>query len=49
MLTKFEYPEVIVELANSHDGNPEKILELINVIRNLNYPNKSIKFQIFLR
>jgi N,N'-diacetyllegionaminate synthase len=47
MLTKFEYPEVIVELANSHDGNPEKILELINVIRNLNYPNKSIKFQIF--
>tara|TARA_B100000965_G_scaffold385687_1_gene387170 strand:- start:134 stop:1921 length:1788 start_codon:yes stop_codon:yes gene_type:complete len=47
MQKKSSLPEIIVELANSHDGNKEKILECVEVVGNLDYLNKSIKFQIF--
>ena len=47
MPTQSRYPEIIVEIANSHDGKPDRILELIDVVSDLDYPNKSIKFQIF--
>ena len=47
MQKKSSLPEIIVELANSHDGNKEKILECVEVAGNLDYLNKSIKFQIF--
>ncbi|MDB0032782.1 N-acetylneuraminate synthase family protein [Amylibacter sp.] len=47
MLSQSKFPELIVEIANSHDGNSGRILELINVVSDMDYSNKSIKFQIF--
>ena len=47
MLPQSKFPELIVEIANSHDGNSGRILELINVVSDMDYSNKSIKFQIF--
>ena len=40
-------PEIIFEIANSHDGNKKKLISIINEIYALRYKNKSIKFQIF--
>ena len=40
-------PELIVELANSHDGSEIKLKKLIKEVTKFNYQNKSIKFQIF--
>ena len=40
-------PELIVELANSHDGNINQLERLIEASYKLDYENKSIKFQIF--
>ena len=41
------YPEVIVEIANSHDGNEEKLFQIIDQVASFSYRNLSIKFQIF--
>ena len=40
-------PHFILELANFHGGNPDKIIELINKYSKLNYNNLGIKFQAF--
>ena len=40
-------PHFILELANFHGGNPDKIIELINKFSKLNYNNLGIKFQPF--
>lgn len=40
-------PHFILELANFHGGNPDKIVELINKFSKLNYNNLGIKFQAF--
>ena len=47
MKIEFQYPELIVEIANSHGGNPETVFKLVDEVNNLNYPEKSLKFQIF--
>ncbi|STX51396.1 putative glycosyltransferase [Legionella busanensis] len=46
-LTENSYPEIIIECANSHDGNSKKLISLVNTIANFDYPNKSIKLQVF--
>ena len=40
-------PHFILELANFHGGNPDKIIELVNKFSKLNYNNLGIKFQTF--
>ena len=40
-------PEIIVEIANAHDGNSKKFESIIDQIATIKYENKSIKFQIF--
>ena len=40
-------PHFILELANFHGGNPDKITKLINRFSKLNYNNLGIKFQPF--
>lgn len=45
MTQSLNYPVVIAELANTHGGNKDKLLQLINAYKNINYPNKAIKFQ----
>lgn len=40
-------PEVIVEIANSHDGNQNSFYEIIDEIVKFPYQNKSLKLQIF--
>ena len=42
-----KYPEIIMELANSHGGKLENIKKSIKFYNSLNYKNKSIKFQVF--
>ncbi len=42
-----EYPEIILELANFHEGKLKKIKESINFYNKLSYQKKSIKFQVF--
>jgi N,N'-diacetyllegionaminate synthase len=44
---KLQHPEVIIEIANSHDGNKEKLFQIINQASSFSYPNLSIKLQIF--
>jgi N,N'-diacetyllegionaminate synthase len=44
---KLKYPQIIVEIANSHDGNKKKLFEMIDQISSFSYPNVSIKLQIF--
>jgi N,N'-diacetyllegionaminate synthase len=40
-------PEVILGLANAHEGKFNEIKKSINFYNILDYENKSIKFQIF--
>jgi len=40
-------PHFILELANFHGGNPDKIIELIKKFSKLKYSNLGIKFQAF--
>ena len=40
-------PEIIFEVANSHDGSLQNLKKIITQIKSLKYLNKSIKFQIF--
>lgn len=47
MKNKKFLPELVIELANSHDGNINKLNKLINESDKLDYQNKSIKFQVF--
>jgi N,N'-diacetyllegionaminate synthase len=42
-----KFPELIVEIANAHDGDSKKFESIINQIATIDYENKSIKFQIF--
>lgn len=44
-MDKLKY--VIVEIANSHDGEEEKFLHIVDSIKSLKYPNLGIKFQVF--
>ena len=44
---ELNYPQVIVEIANSHDGSKEKLFEIIDSISYFSYPNTSVKLQIF--
>jgi N,N'-diacetyllegionaminate synthase len=44
---KIKYPEIICEVANSHDGEKENLFQLINQVASFAYPNLSIKFQVF--
>ncbi len=41
------FPEVIFEIANSHDGDKTKLNKIIDTVSKIEYSNKSIKFQIF--
>lgn len=47
MKKNYSLPEIIIEIANSHDGNENKILETIEAVGNLDYSSKSLKFQVF--
>lgn len=38
-------PYVIFEVANVHGGNREKLLQLVNAYKQIDYPKKAIKFQ----
>ena len=40
-------PEIIFELANSHDGSYQKLIKIISQFNKINYSYKSIKFQVF--
>ena len=40
-------PQIILELANFHEGKVKKIEDAIRFYNNLEYQNKSIKFQVF--
>ena len=42
-----KYPEIIMELANFHEGKVINIQKSIHFYNKLNYENKSIKFQVF--
>ncbi len=42
-----DMPEIILELANAHEGKFSKIKKSINFYNKLDYKNKSIKFQVF--
>ncbi len=44
---EIKYPEVIVEIANSHDGDKEFFFQIIDQIASFSYPNLSVKLQIF--
>jgi spore coat polysaccharide biosynthesis protein SpsF (cytidylyltransferase family) len=44
---KKNFPIVIFECANSHDGNYATLKNTINIFSNINYPNLHIKFQPF--
>ncbi|MGQ3890882.1 cytidylyltransferase domain-containing protein [Legionella sp. CNM-4043-24] len=46
-MTAQYYPELIIECANSHSGNKATLEEIVRAGARFNYPNKSIKFQIF--
>jgi N,N'-diacetyllegionaminate synthase len=39
--------EVIVEFANSHEGKKSSLFKMIEEVENFDYPNFSVKFQIF--
>tara|TARA_B100000989_G_scaffold298168_1_gene286403 strand:+ start:4502 stop:6310 length:1809 start_codon:yes stop_codon:yes gene_type:complete len=39
--------EIIFEIANSHNGNFRLLKETVKQFTNINYKNKSLKFQIF--
>lgn len=44
---KYQYPEIIIECANSHSGNQDDLEKIVNIVTSFKYPNKSIKFQVF--
>ncbi len=42
-----KHPQVICEIANSHGGKLKSLIKTIKSFSNINYPDLSIKFQIF--
>ena len=42
-----KHPQVICEIANSHGGKLNSLIKTIKSFSNINYPDLSIKFQIF--
>jgi N,N'-diacetyllegionaminate synthase len=47
MTLENNYPEIIIECANSHSGNKAVLQQIIKECAAFDYPNKAIKFQIF--
>ena len=46
-MKKNKYPEVIIELANTHGGSIKSLKSIISQASEVKYERKSIKFQIF--
>lgn len=42
-----KFPYIIFEIANTHSGEIELVMEMIKEFSNLDYPKKGIKFQVF--
>lgn len=47
MKQNLDLPYVIFEVANVHGGSREKLFQIVNEYKQINYQNKAIKFQPF--